>query len=225
MKQHGGLFGVSLALVVVLLSAFLVARAVGVTVLEDPRPTLAAGGTTAALLGVALLVADAVLPVPSSLVMISLGALYGPFLGAALSLVGRFGMSVTGLALGRAGAPVLLKLIGRRRAAHAEDLVDRWGALAIVFSRPVPLLAETVVLTAGAARLPWRPAIAAAFVGALPEAVVYGLVGTAAAANGVLVWVGFLVVGLLFRGFELVHRRRSQTASAIAPSRTSPAGT
>jgi 3-dehydroquinate synthase len=135
-------------------------------------------------------------------------------------------MAIVGLALGHAGAPVLVKVIGPGRRAHAEGLVARWGALAIVFSRPVPLLAETVVLAAGAARLPWRTAVPAAFVGSLPEALAYGLVGDAAAsaANGALVWAGFLLAGTLFRVFELLHRRRSRATSAARIASTTMGG-
>ena len=215
------------ALLALLSSVFLLVDALGVTLLEDPRPALDGRGASAALLGIALLVADAVLPVPSSLVMISLGALYGPVLGALLSLSGRFGMAVVGLALGRAGAPILVKLIGAQRRRHAATLVERWGALAIILSRPVPLLAEAVVLSAGAARVPWRVALAAAFAGSLPEAIAYGVVGGAAAsaANGALVWIGFLVVGTLFRLAELVHRRSTRRTTTARATAASAAGT
>jgi uncharacterized membrane protein YdjX (TVP38/TMEM64 family) len=206
------------ALLAVLLSSFLLVEAIGVTLLDDPITSLEGGGAGAALLGVSLLVADAVLPVPSSLVMISLGALYGAFLGTLLALVGRFGMAIVGLALGRAGAPIVVKLIGDARRVHAEGLVERWGAFAIIVSRPVPLLAEAVVLSAGAARLPWRVALPAAFVGSIPEAVAYGLLGATAASakNGALVWLAFLVVGTLFRLGELAHRRSTRGADVPA---------
>jgi uncharacterized membrane protein YdjX (TVP38/TMEM64 family) len=79
---------------------FLVAATLHVTLLDDPAGALAAGGASAAALGVVLLVADALLPIPASLVMISLGALFGPVLGVALSLAGRFGMAIVGFAIG-----------------------------------------------------------------------------------------------------------------------------
>jgi uncharacterized membrane protein YdjX (TVP38/TMEM64 family) len=206
------------AVVAVLLSSFLLVQALGVTLLDDPRSALDGGGPWPGVLGVSLLVADAVLPVPSSVVMISLGALYGAALGAALAFAGRFGMAIAGLALGRAGAPVVVKLIGRPREVHAEGLVERWGAFSIIVSRPVPLLAEAVVLAAGAARLPWRVALSAALVGSIPEAVVYGAVGAAAttAANGALVWLAFLAIGTLFRLAELAVRK---PATRGAPAR------
>ena len=210
----------------VFLAAFVVVEALEVSVLDDPESALGDGAGAAAL-GVGLLVADALLPVPSSLVMISLGALYGPFAGALLALAGRFGMAVAGFALGRAGAPILVKLIGTARRAHAEALVERWGALAIIFSRPVPILAETVVLTAGASGLRWRVVLPAALVGSLPEAIAYGAIGAAAVstAHGALVWIGFLVVGTLFRLLELYYRRRSRARSARLASAPSTAGT
>ena len=221
------LFAVAAAVAAVLLASFVVVQALGVTLLDDPRPALGAGGAGAAALGVSLLVADAVLPVPSSLVMISLGALYGPGAGALLSLAGRFGMAVAGLALGRAGARVLVKLIGAERRAYAESLVERFGALAIILSRPVPILAETVVLAAGAAKLRWRVALPAALVGSIPEAVAYGIVGAAAtsAANGAFVWLGFLAVGTAFRLVELRQRRKSQRTSARITSTATASGT
>jgi uncharacterized membrane protein YdjX (TVP38/TMEM64 family) len=206
------------AVVAVLLSSYLLVQALGVTLLDDPRPALAGGGVWPGILGVSLLIADAVLPVPSSLVMISLGALYGAVLGGGLAFAGRFGMAVAGLALGRAGAPLVAKLIGRSREAHADDLVRRWGAFSIIVSRPVPLLAEAVVFAAGAARLPWRVALPAALVGSLPEAIVYGAVGAAAtsATSGALIWLAFLVVATLFRLTELALRRTGR--ARIAPA-------
>ena len=59
--------------------------------LRDPSALLASGGWSAALLGVGLLVADVLIPVPASLVMIANGAAYGILAGAALSLLGSVG--------------------------------------------------------------------------------------------------------------------------------------
>ena len=104
--------------------------------------------------------------------------------------------------------------MGQLVSNHADQLVERWGAFSIVVSRPVPLLAEAVVLAAGAARLPWRVALPAAFVGSLPEAIAYGAVGAAATstANGAYVWLAFLLVGTLFQLGELAVRRNGRRA-------------
>ena len=67
---------------------FLLVEWLQVPLLTDPSRWLERGGGWAALLGVGLLIADVVLPVPSSLVMIAHGALFGVAWGTLLSLVG-----------------------------------------------------------------------------------------------------------------------------------------
>ncbi|HEU0132143.1 MAG TPA: VTT domain-containing protein [Mycobacteriales bacterium] len=166
-----------LGVVAVLLAVFLAAAALGLPVLADPGPALrslpAPAGAAAAL---ALLTADVALPVPSSLVMVALGALYGAVPGAALSVAGGALMGLAGGLLGRRGGPVLDRVAGRDRD-RVLRLVARWGVAAVVVTRPVPLLAESVVLVAGAARMPlWRLVLGAA-AGTLPVAVVYALAG------------------------------------------------
>ena len=61
----------------IFLACFGIAEALGVPLLTDPMPALKAAGPLAGVIGVALLIADVVLPVPSSLVMIAHGALFG----------------------------------------------------------------------------------------------------------------------------------------------------
>ena len=63
------------AMMGVMLLLFGLVEALGVPLLTDPRASLRGLGALAAPLGVGLLVADVVLPVPSSLVMIAHGAL------------------------------------------------------------------------------------------------------------------------------------------------------
>lgn len=160
---------------------FLAVEAADVRFLTDPRAAMRGTGWAGAI-GVALLAGDALLPVPSSIVMVLHGALYGPVTGAAFSLAGRVGAAAVGFGLGRRGGPLLERYVGDDERARAERLLARWGALGIVASRPVPLVAETVMVLAGASRMRWPVAMAAALVGSLPEVVVYALAGSAAAS-------------------------------------------
>jgi uncharacterized membrane protein YdjX (TVP38/TMEM64 family) len=75
-------------------------------------------------------------------------------------------------------------------------LLASWGALAIVLSRPVPLLAETVTVLAGASSIGWGRAMLAALVGSAPEAAVYALAGAVAREPGrpVVVWAAVCIV-------------------------------
>jgi uncharacterized membrane protein YdjX (TVP38/TMEM64 family) len=207
-RRFWTIFGAILAL---LLTTFLVVEAVHVAALVDPRESLHGEGAGPALLGVGLLVSDAVLPVPSSVVMLSLGALYGAPLGIALAWCGRFAMALVGFAIGRRGGPLMARYIGEREEARARDLVERRGAIAIVASRPLPLVAETVTIVAGASGMPWRRAIVASAVGSLPEAVAYGLAGGVSASfkDAAFVWGFFLLVASAFWLVERAAARRA----------------
>jgi uncharacterized membrane protein YdjX (TVP38/TMEM64 family) len=194
------------------LTTYLLVEALDVRLLTDPGPSLRNAGWAGAVLGVLLLVADQFLPVPSSLVMISLGALYGAPAGVALALSGRVGMAATGFAVGRAGGPVLERLVSHQERARADALLSRWGALAVLASRPVPLLGETVVIVAGASPLRWSRVMLAAALGSLPEAVAYSLAGSISPtlSSAGLIWGSFLLVAC---GFWLLGRWIGQRAA------------
>jgi uncharacterized membrane protein YdjX (TVP38/TMEM64 family) len=195
----------------VLLTAYLAVEAAHVEPLSDPRDSLESAGIEKALVALGLLVADALVPVASSVVMISLGALYGAPLGIALAWAGRFAMALAGFAIGRRAGGLMERVLGPREYARANDLVARRGAFAIVVSRPLPLVAETVTIVAGASGMPWRRAVVASAIGSLPEAVVYGVAGSASVRfdEGAVVWVVMLLVASLFWFADHSLRRRA----------------
>jgi len=186
-----------LGVAAVALIGLALAEALDVALLVDPVEAIEPIGL-AAWVGVGLLVADIVLPVPSSVVMLAHGALFGVIPGAALSLLGRTGNAVVGVLIGR-GAGNLLSRRSLRRSrdtGKGAELVGRWGLAAVVLTRPVPVLAESTLVAAAAMGL-WPPAVVgAAVVGALPEAVLYAVAGNVAAsyANGAIVFVAVIVL-------------------------------
>ena len=95
------------------LATFGILSALHVPFLEDPTAWMSGrGGWIAAATGVGLLIADVFLPVPSSLVMVAHGALFGVATGTLLSLIGSVGATLFGFALGRRGGPALERVIG-----------------------------------------------------------------------------------------------------------------
>lgn len=205
-----GALAIGSAVAVVALLGLAVAEAFHVTLLVDPADRMAGSGAAAAL-GVGLLVADIALPVPSSVVMLAHGALFGVVPGAALSLLGRTGNAVVGVLAGRgAGA-----LLGRRSGAdggRAAELVGRWGLPAVVLTRPVPVLAESTLVAAAALGLSPPAVVVAAVAGALPEAVLYAWAG-AAAGSYVSAAVVFVAVLALAAGVWLVAARRADVSA------------
>jgi uncharacterized membrane protein YdjX (TVP38/TMEM64 family) len=187
------------------LALFGVAAALDLPLLADPGPWLAERGWIAALAGVGLLVADVLLPVPSSLVMIANGALFGVAAGTALSLAGSMGAALAGFLLGRRGSALVARFVPEDERRRAGALLQRWGDLAIVVSRPVPILAETVAVLAGTSPLGWGRMTAAALAGSLPAALIYAATGAAAATLGDTAAV-FALVLLVAGVFWLVGR-------------------
>lgn len=130
---------------------------------------------------VGLLATDVLLPVPSSVV--------SAFAGSVLGFAAATAVSWTGMTLGAAAAFALARLLGRPAAlslAGAEDLdrVDRlsrrYGPLALVLARPVPVLAEASVLFLGATRVPWQWFLAPVMLSNLGIAAVYAALGSMA---------------------------------------------
>ena len=78
-------------------SVFLLAEILHPSLLENAYGLMSASGIGAALAGTGLLVADVVLPVPSSLIMIANGALFGVALGTTLSIIVRQWQIMQGL--------------------------------------------------------------------------------------------------------------------------------
>jgi uncharacterized membrane protein YdjX (TVP38/TMEM64 family) len=200
------------------LGLFFVVEALGVPLLVEPTPWLNRGGVLAAVLGVSLLIADVLLPVPSSLVMVAHGALFGVVGGTLLSLVGCLGASLFGFWLGRRGGRLLERLVTSEERERADYLLRRWGMLAIIVTRPVPLLAETIAIMAGTSSMGWGRMALASLMGSLPPAFLYALTGasvgkfqdTALVFVFVLLVAGFFwMVGRLLTPYLANRRARS----------------
>jgi uncharacterized membrane protein YdjX (TVP38/TMEM64 family) len=197
---------VTVAMLATFLALFGVVEGLGVPVLTDPSAWLNRGGALAAALGVGLLVADVFLPVPSSVVMLAHGALFGVWWGSALSLAGSVGAAALGFFVGRRGSRALERLVTPAEKARADRMLARWGGLAIVVTRPIPLLAETTAIIAGTSSMTWPRLLVASAAGSAPPALLYALTG--ATSRGLD--NGFLMFGLVMviaGAFWLIGKR------------------
>lgn len=172
------------AIACTLLLLFFIVSSAGVAILSDPSKAMGSAGLAAAVMGVALLASDVVLPVPSSLIMAANGALFGLAGGAVLSLCGSMASALIGFGVGRAGQRVVRRVVTEEEDARAGAMLERWGVLAIAVTRPVPILAETVAILAGASSMPLRQVAIAAFAGSIVPAAVYAWAGASADGLG-----------------------------------------
>jgi uncharacterized membrane protein YdjX (TVP38/TMEM64 family) len=112
--------------------------------------------------GAGLLALDVLLPIPSSVI--------GALLGGRLGFAAGFAWALCGLCAGHAIGYGLGRLLPSRwtasKPSRVEGELPRAPTLAVVFlSRPVPVLAEAVAITAGAARMPMTQFVASAALG------------------------------------------------------------
>lgn len=166
----------------------------------------AAGGDALAFGAAAggLLAADALIPVPSTIV--------GTLLGARLGFVPGWLWAWAGLVLGNAVGYGIGRAVLRRLGA---ELPQTPTAIALILSRPVPVVAEAMTFAAGAGGLGWWPFLAASvaangvFAGAL-AANGAALLPNALVGPGLVLPMALPVAGWLAWRW---HRRRSSAIS------------
>jgi uncharacterized membrane protein YdjX (TVP38/TMEM64 family) len=104
---------------------------------------------------VALLALDVFLPVPSSIVATAAGVLLGLWKGTVVVWSGLMIGCLLGYGVGKKGAGAARWMVGSDSLTRAESLMRRYGDVAIVLCRPVPVLAEASVVFAGLVRAPF----------------------------------------------------------------------
>jgi len=164
-------------LALAMLFIFFVIQAFQPAFLQDAGFMMQQKKWLAALTGIALLILDVVAPVPSSLVMFANGILFGSVAGAALSLLGGLGAAYCGYWLGLKGQNAGQRFTGAASMAWANDFFSRWGLLAVIVSRPVPIMAEAVSIAAGMAGMKPGKLLFASALGLLPAALLYAIAG------------------------------------------------
>lgn len=205
-------FFTCLALSLVFLLLFGLFAALGLeTALERVLAEPSRAGAATAGLGVLLLVADVFLPVPSSVVMLLFGRTFGVAIGTALSLAGGIGAAALGMLVGRFARGAFRRLVREAEYERASRLLERFGLLAIMATRPIPIVAETVTLVAGATGMPVGRCLLAATLGSLPSGIAYAWAGARdlSAPGGFIAFSGIL---LLSCATYLLGRRLSGTA-------------
>ncbi len=207
------LFGLLAAVVVPFVAFEGSVRAVAVAALERP----AARWLTASVLA-ALLALDVLLPVPSSFVATGAGTLLGFWGGTLATFAGMTGGALLGYAVGAsAGRSGLGRALDARELGRADAAARRWGALALVVTRPVPVLAEASVLLAGATRMPRAQFAAAVSLANLGVAAGYAAVGAFAARVDafVVAFAGAVTLpGLALGLVRALGQRQSEKASS-----------
>lgn len=161
---------------------------------------------TVALLAIVLLAGDVFLPVPSSLVSLSVGGALGLWMGSAAIWTGMTLGCLVGWAAGRG----LLAPVDRAMALQ-QNSQPTWGVWSLILFRPIPVLAELSVLVTAARGMGLGAHTLACGLANIPIAVIYAHFGAALLGDvpGALLFAAAVLVSaaaLLFQRRTSVSR-------------------
>jgi uncharacterized membrane protein YdjX (TVP38/TMEM64 family) len=136
-------------------------------------------GTWAWALGIGLIWADLILPVPQTAVITALGIIYGVGVGGLLGTVGLVTAGLLAYALMRTSARrLIVRLVGADSLQRMQGFFERAGAWAIVLTRSLPYsVPEVLVCLAGLAGMGVGRFVLALSLGSVPTAFVYAGIG------------------------------------------------
>jgi uncharacterized membrane protein YdjX (TVP38/TMEM64 family) len=163
---------------VVVASKLLVENVLGIDVEGLVARWMANAGAGSAALLIGLLAADLFLPVPSSLIMVLSGAAFGVLWGSVFSLIGSIGGEWLGFELVRRyGLAASRRLVGDEDLEKMRAIMAKHGAAAVLVTRALPVVMETMSVVAGLSTMSRRSFLAASLAGTLPVAVIYAYAG------------------------------------------------
>ncbi len=155
-----------------------------------------------------LLAADLVLPVPSSVVISAGGMLAGWQVAAAAGTGGMLTGNLAGYwACRLAGRRAFEKFVKPEEARKFGKWLDRYGPAALVISRLVPVMAETLSCMAGAARMHFGRFLAGLLIGTIPFAIFFAVLGKVVENPSVVLIVALAVPAAGWLVFALFTRK------------------
>ncbi|MFL1502058.1 3-dehydroquinate synthase [Pseudomonas sp. O64] len=175
------------------------------------QPSTPAQAFNLALLLIALLALDVVLPVPSSMVALLAVAVLGSLGGYLVIFIGL----CLGAGLGYALGAGYFRLLSGRLGLHQRQpgqLAYRLGTLSLICLRGVPVLAETSVVAAGMQRYPLRAFLLITTLANAGLALAYTAIGTLLIEQHALLvtLLASMVLPLAFvAGYSLFKRKPS----------------
>ncbi|MGL6268473.1 MAG: TVP38/TMEM64 family protein [Chitinophagaceae bacterium] len=133
-----------------------------------------------------LLIADIILPVPSSVISIGAGYLLGFYYAVLVSFTGMALACILGYWLGKRSGNAI-RWLDEETKLVMEKFFHQAGKWAIIIARPVPVLAEASIFFAGISRMNFPAFIWASFLSNLGISIVYAAIGVyAVSVNSVL---------------------------------------
>src|SRR5262249_14371501 len=160
-------------------------------------------------LGIALIWADLVLPVPQTAVIAALGIIYGTLLGGLLGSLGLITSGLLGYGLMLTSARRFVqRFVGPQSLHKLESLFDQGGAWAIVLTRSLPYsVPEAMVFLAGLAGMRIGKFTTALSIGSVPTGFAFAAIGAGWADQPILALLVSYVLPILLLPIALYLMR------------------
>lgn len=128
-----------------------------------------------------------VAPIPSELVQIVAGLIFGFVLGSFMSLAGIMITAFIGFTIAdKGGRPVVEKAVGTDNVEALDRFINKYGIWAMIVGRGIPFIPfDTVTYGAGLVRMSKRDYFAGTLIGTIPRSFFYGYIGSILFPGGV----------------------------------------
>ena len=146
-----------------------------------------------------LLISDILLPIPSNIVMTFNGKYFGIVSGTALNLAGMILSCLIAFYIGLKSKLFVKKVLSETDFDTGRAILAKWGMMAIILSRPIPILAESICIVAGASSMKLHRMLIAAFIGNIPPCFIYAYFGSKmeSAADGILIFGAVILLSVI----------------------------
>lgn len=140
-----------------------------------------------------ILATDVVLPIPSTIVMYLNGYVMGILPGFIISMASMMVSSIAGYLIGS-------RLTFTPKSVTSAGIYNKYGQMAILLTRGVPILAETVSIMSGYVKMPFKPFVLYHFIGYIPVCLTYVYLGKFAKDQNAfsLVFLTSIILTILF---------------------------
>ncbi len=134
---------------------------------------------------VLMIIQSLIAPIPSELVLLSAGMIFGLWPGMAIGVVGSVISGVVTYFLAVKGGRPIIESAGEYVSLADKFIIvvdiwiERWGIWAIIVGRAVPLIMfDPVSYAAGLSNIKWKPYTLATFIGSIPRAIFFAILGS-----------------------------------------------
>ncbi len=131
-----------------------------------------------------MIIQSLIVPIPSELVLLCGGMLYGIWLGLLVGVIGSVLSGVVTFYIANKGGRPILESTGDhigfadRFVIAMDKWIEKWGVWAIIVGRAVPVVMfDPISYAAGISNIRWKQYTLATFIGSIPRSIFYAFLG------------------------------------------------